>query len=85
MSTQLSLTSKFHQLLWSDQPVLRTEPSSALSRLKDLRGLFAVWRERIYYRRELKRLAKDVPELIDDVGLTMSIVEAEIQKPFWQA
>jgi uncharacterized protein YjiS (DUF1127 family) len=85
MSTQLSLTSKFGQALWSEWSALQNEPSSAWSRLKDVRGLVAVWRERRYYRRELKRLAKDGPQLIDDIGLTMRIVEAEIQKPFWQA
>jgi len=53
--------------------------------LKNVRDLVAVWRERGYYRRELTRLAKDGPQLIDDIGLTMRAVEAEIEKPFWQA
>lgn len=50
-----------------------------------LPGLIRSWRERMYYRGELMRLLKDGPELIDDIGLTMRQVEAEITKPFWQA
>ena len=29
-------------------------------------------------------MLKDNPELIDDIGLTIRQVEAEIAKPFWQ-
>lgn len=43
------------------------------------------WRERIYFRWQLRQMAKDNPHLIDDIGLTNRQVEAEIAKPFWQA
>jgi uncharacterized protein YjiS (DUF1127 family) len=49
-----------------------------------LRDLVARWRQRTYFRKELMRLAQDGPHMIDDIGLTMREVEAEIEKPFWQ-
>ena len=82
MSTQLSFTSRLYQSLWSEQPTWTTEPVSVWARLFALRGLVAVWRERKYYREELKRLAEDGPQRIDDVGLTPAAVEAELHKPF---
>ncbi|MBZ9795479.1 DUF1127 domain-containing protein [Mesorhizobium sp. ES1-4] len=85
MSTQLSLTSRFYQSFCSEQPTWTIGPASVWARLIALRGLVAVWRERMYYRKELKRLAEHGPQRIDDVGLTLAGVEAELQKPFWQA
>ena len=53
--------------------------------LSALRSLIALRREQAYFRFELKRIAKDNPHLIDDIGLTRKEVEAEIAKlPFWQ-
>jgi len=48
-------------------------------------GAIAAWRERTRFRLELRRIARDNPHLIDDIGLTKKEVEAEIAKlPFWQ-
>ena len=45
----------------------------------------AAWRERRRFRWALKRMAKDNPHLIDDIGLTNRQAEEEIAKlPFWQ-
>ncbi|TPM05311.1 hypothetical protein FJ960_12840 [Mesorhizobium sp. B2-3-11] len=85
MSAQIFLTSRFYQSFWSEQPTWTTGPASVWARLIALRGLVAVWRERMYYREELKRLAEDGTQRIDDIGLTLAAVEAELQKPFWQA
>lgn len=53
--------------------------------LESLFGSIAAWRERTRFRWELKRLAKDTPYLIDDIGLTKEQAEEEIAKlPFWQ-
>lgn len=53
--------------------------------LSALRSLIALRREQAYFRFELKRIAKDNPHLIDDIGLTRKEVEEEIAKlPFWQ-
>jgi len=53
--------------------------------LSALRSLIALRREQAYFRFELKRIAKDNPHLIDDIGLTRKEVETEIAKlPFWQ-
>lgn len=53
--------------------------------LTALRGLIGERRKQAYVRFELKRLARDNPHLIDDIGLTKEEVEAEIAKlPFWQ-
>lgn len=55
----------------------------ALRRLS--RNPFAVWEDRAYVRGQLARIARDNPELIDDIGLTKADIAAEIAKPFWQA
>ncbi|WP_244483492.1 DUF1127 domain-containing protein [Mesorhizobium sp. 1M-11] len=53
--------------------------------LAGLSGSIAAWQRRTRFRWELKRLAKDTPYLIDDIGLTKEQVEEEIAKlPFWQ-
>jgi uncharacterized protein YjiS (DUF1127 family) len=42
-------------------------------------------RERTRFRLELKRMAKDNPHLIEDIGLTRGQAEEEIARlPFWQ-
>lgn len=48
-----------------------------------LAGTFMVWRERIQYRRELRRLALVAPHMIDDIGLTLHQALAEADRPFW--
>lgn len=54
----------------------------SLSRLLDE---IAAWQQRRHFRWELRRLAKDTPYLIDDIGLTQEQVEQEIARlPFWQ-
>ena len=49
-----------------------------------LRSIVAIWRWRMRYRRELEQRSKDAPHLIEDIGLTVRQVEAEIAKRFWQ-
>jgi len=49
-----------------------------------LRSLIATWKDRGRFRWELARMARDTPELIDDIGLTMADVATEIGKPFWR-
>ncbi|WP_207483188.1 DUF1127 domain-containing protein [Arenibaculum pallidiluteum] len=48
-------------------------------------GVVGVWAERRRYRRDLLRLLKVGPHMIDDVGLTVGEAEQEAKKPFWQA
>lgn len=52
--------------------------------LATLRSLIATWTRRERIRRDLARLAKASPHLIDDIGLTRRQVETEIAKHFWQ-
>lgn len=53
--------------------------------LAALRELMVARRKQARYRFDLKRMARDNPHLIDDIGLTRDEVEAEIAKlPFWQ-
>lgn len=53
--------------------------------LAALRSAIASWREHTHFRWELKRISRDNPHLIDDIGLTRRQVEEEIAKlPFWQ-
>jgi uncharacterized protein YjiS (DUF1127 family) len=49
-----------------------------------LRNLIATWKDRGRFRWELACMARDMPELIDDIGLTMAEVNTEIAKPFWR-
>jgi uncharacterized protein YjiS (DUF1127 family) len=43
-----------------------------------------VWRQRSRYRRELARLRRSGPHLIDDIGLSQAEAEREAAKPFWR-
>lgn len=53
--------------------------------LASLRNTVAAWRERTYFRWDLKRISDTNPHLIDDIGLTRRQVDEEIAKlPFWQ-
>ncbi len=53
--------------------------------LAALRSAIATWREQTRFRWELKRISRDNPHLIDDIGLTRRQAEEEIAKlPFWQ-
>ncbi len=52
--------------------------------LATLRSIVATWNERIRVRWDLKRMSRDNPHLIQDIGLTRRQVDAEIAKPFWQ-
>jgi uncharacterized protein YjiS (DUF1127 family) len=67
-----------------DQVLPPAEAAGRAYTLAAVGNLISAWRERGYFRWELARLAKDNPELIDDIGLTMQQVEAEIAKPFWR-
>ena len=71
------------------QTVRRGTPVGQASRrrysLTTLRNTIAAWRERTYFRWDLKRISEANPHLIDDIGLTRRQVEEEIAKlPFWQ-
>lgn len=74
----------------SPSPSGRTGPSARRAphprhRLLNLFDSIAAWQERTRFRWELKRLARDNPHLIDDLGLTREQVADEIAKlPFWQ-
>ena len=59
-----------------------TAPAGRVSRgrLAALRSAIATWREQTHFRWELKRISKDNPHLIDDIGLTRRQVEEEIAK-----
>jgi uncharacterized protein YjiS (DUF1127 family) len=52
--------------------------------LAESRAVLASWRQRSRYRRELERLLRSGPHLIDDIGLVRAHAEREAGKPFWQ-
>ena len=52
--------------------------------LASLRTMIAIWRWRRSYRWDLEQRSRDSLHLIEDIGLTMQQVEAEIAKRFWQ-
>jgi uncharacterized protein YjiS (DUF1127 family) len=84
MKTMLTTVSELYDAVQLD---LRQPPASATSRSErrvGLIGLITTWFERALFREELALMARDTPELIDDIGLTMEQVEIELAKPFWR-
>ncbi len=68
----------------TEQPGLPAKHASRHG-LAKLWSNIVAWQACTRFRWELKRLAKDNPYLIDDIGLTKEQVEEEIAKlPFWQ-
>jgi len=64
---------------------LRTRPAARRFSLAAWRDKIAAERSLTRFRLDLKRMARDNPHLIDDIGLTNRQVEEEIAKlPFWQ-
>jgi uncharacterized protein YjiS (DUF1127 family) len=52
--------------------------------LAEIRAVTGAWRQRYRYRRELQRLIKTGPHLIDDIGLWRTHADREAAKPFWR-
>lgn len=84
MKTMLTNVSELYDAVQLD---LRDQPTGATSRPERGPGLirlFMTWTERSRFREELALMARDTPELIDDIGLTMEQANTEITKPFWR-
>jgi uncharacterized protein YjiS (DUF1127 family) len=45
----------------------------------------AIWRGRLRHREALASLAHMGSHILEDVGLNVQQVEAELKKPFWKA
>ena len=56
-----------------------------LLHIAGLRVIWAEWQIRRRYRKDLERLLRVGPYMIEDVGLTLEEVNREIEKPLWQA
>jgi uncharacterized protein YjiS (DUF1127 family) len=68
---------------WSETPMAPAGLPCGLPAIRP--GIISAWRARTRFRLDLKRMLRDNPHLIDDIGLTRQQVEAEIAKlPFWQ-
>ncbi|MDX8478968.1 DUF1127 domain-containing protein [Mesorhizobium sp. VK24D] len=81
MNDTCTLASAPHPAARPGTPVER----ASRRRLAALRSIIAAWREQAHFRWELKRMLRDNPHLIDDIGLTKRQAEDEIAKlPFWQ-
>jgi uncharacterized protein YjiS (DUF1127 family) len=50
----------------------------------EVRAVLRVWRHRARYRRELVRLRRSGPHLIEDIGLLKDEADREAAKPFWR-
>jgi uncharacterized protein YjiS (DUF1127 family) len=85
MSSDITFAPHSGADMWPAAAAASAKPVGIWRKIADLPTLVGTWRERLYFRRELMRLVKDGPELIDDIGLTMRQVDDEIAKPFWQA
>ncbi len=62
-------------------PAVTPRPVTRLGRTLEV---LRVWRRRSRYRRELARLMRSGPHLIDDIGLLRAHAEREVAKPFWR-
>ena len=84
MKTMLTTISEVYDSMQLD---LRGPPAKATNRPERRPGLISLitaWSDRAYFREQLALMARDTPELIDDIGLTMNEAKAEIAKPFWR-
>jgi uncharacterized protein YjiS (DUF1127 family) len=70
--------------IWRARRALSDDAKSGLDGPATRGDLVTAWRKRIRLRWHLARLSKDGPELIEDIGLTMAQVEAELKRPFWR-
>jgi uncharacterized protein YjiS (DUF1127 family) len=52
--------------------------------LAEVGAALALWRRRSRYRRDLARLRRSGPHLIEDIGLLREHADREAAKPFWQ-
>jgi uncharacterized protein YjiS (DUF1127 family) len=52
--------------------------------LAEVGAALALWRQRTRYRRDLARLRRSGPHLIEDIGLLRAHADREAAKPFWQ-
>ncbi|MGH6919595.1 MAG: DUF1127 domain-containing protein [Geminicoccaceae bacterium] len=50
----------------------------------EARAALRLWRQRARYRRDLARLRRSGPHLIEDVGLSPKEADREAAKPFWR-
>lgn len=68
------------------QPALAVSSESG-SRLLicDLKTIWTAWRRRRDYRRDVKRLLRVGPHMIEDIGLTLEEASREAVRPFWRA
>lgn len=83
MSNLLTGMSEFYNAVWLDIRQPAKHSGGGAGRYDPFR-LLAVWEERIRFRQQLELMAKNKPELLDDVGLTRAQVDRETRKPFWQ-
>lgn len=84
MKTLLNNVSDFYDAVQLDLHKPRASAIRRSERQPGLIGLIVAWGERTRFRGQLATMARDTPELIDDIGLTMAEVNAEIAKPFWR-
>jgi uncharacterized protein YjiS (DUF1127 family) len=65
-------------------PVVAAASRWLLWRLAEGRTLLGLWRQRCRYRRDLLRLMRSGPHLVEDIGLLYKHAEREVAKPFWR-
>jgi uncharacterized protein YjiS (DUF1127 family) len=69
-------------------PIVAAAPAARrhwlLARLAGACALLRLWRERQRSRRELARLMRSGPHLIEDIGLMRVHADREAAKPFWR-
>ncbi len=53
--------------------------------IRSLFPRFSTWRQRIAWRRALRRMLATTPHLVADIGLTEADARDEIARPFWKA
>ncbi len=78
-------TSPAHALRNAPEPAIyRVLQAVRAAGIGDARAAIRACLERHRYRRDLWRLLRVGPHMIDDIGLTRSQAVHEAEKPFWQ-
>jgi len=62
----------------------RPHARSLVRVLAEVEAALTLWRRRSRYRRDLARLRRSGPHLIEDIGLLREHADREAAKPFWQ-
>ena len=68
-----------------DRRGLRLAPADTRGPVGSLCDLIGSLKQRVRYRRDLRRLLELSPHLLNDIGLNVDDIRSECGKPFWHS